>query len=387
MGETKTSFGFTVAKYVLLMYLLVALLSPILVGDKYLLCNSEGSLTLPFLSSDYKADSTINKRDNSWCIKPLIPYAPGTMDQAAQQGVRPFDNRQDVSWRYRHWLGTDRLGRDVLSGIIYGTGTALKIGFFSVLLSFLIGVTLGMSAAYFGNEKWRLNIIQWIFGLFMLALSTYYLCYEFLIFQRDVLRFLFYMIMLISIIFALNRYVLIHINLRKIAIPLDTIVMKMIEIRKSIPGLFLLLSLIVLFPKPSLWNIVLVISLLMWSEFARFARAETLAVREETYILSARVLGFNNLRVLFLHILPNILPTLLVVICFNISSAIILESSLSFLGIGLPVEEVSWGKLLAEGRNMKLWWLVVFPGLAIFTVVLCLNVIATHWQNIGPNKN
>ena len=126
---------------------------------------------------------------------------------------------------------------------------------------------------------------------------------------------------------------------------------------------------------------------MMWTDFARFARAETLAVKGETYIQSARVLGYDSLRILFIHILPNILPTLLVVICFNISSAIILESSLSFLGIGLPVEEISWGKLLAEGRNMKLWWLVVFPGFAIFVVVLCLNILATHFQNIGPKNN
>ncbi len=385
MGENKNNFGIIIAKYILLFYLVVALLSPILIGDKQLICSSDDGITFPFISNAYSKDTA--KLSKKWCIEPLIPYAPGTMDASAQQGVKPFYRTEEKSLGYTHWLGTDKLGRDVLAGIISGTVTALQIGFFSVFLAFLIGVTLGMSAAYFKDDKWILNLAQWFFGIIGISISLFYLWYENLVFHKDVFRFLAYFMMVILFVYLINKQVFSKFNLRKIAVPLDTIVMKMIEVRKSIPGLFLLLSLIVLFPKPSIWNIILVISILMWSEFARFARAETLAVREETYIQSVKVLGFDSFRILFIHILPNILPTMLVLICFNISSAIILESSLSFLGIGLPVEEVSWGKLLAEGRNMKLWWLVVFPGLAIFIVVLCLNIMATHLQNIGPKRN
>jgi len=384
MGNISVSIRFKMAKYILLWYGLVAIISPIIVGDRPLICKSESGWTFPFMTDSHLDDHTYK---NAWCLLPPIPYAPSTMDAAAQQGVKPFFRSEGKSLQFTHWLGTDRLGRDVLAGIVYGTATAFKIGFFSVFLSFLIGVTLGMSAAYVGDDRWRLNIVEWIFGIFVLLLSTYYLWYEYLIFSVDVFRFMLYFSIIVFIVVIVNRHFLSRMSSKKMAIPLDTIVMKLIEIRKSIPGLFLILSLIVLFPKPSLWNIVIVISIMMWTEFARFARAETLAVKGETYILSARVLGYDSLRILFIHILPNILPTLLVVICFSISSAIILESSLSFLGIGLPVEEVSWGKLLAEGRNMKLWWLVVFPGLAIFVVVLCLNILATHFQNIGPKGN
>ena len=384
MGNKDISVSFKMAKYILLMYVLVAIFSPILVGDRPLVCKSEGGFSFPFLRENYLKDQNIKKE---WCAMPLIPYAPSTMDDAAQQGVKPFYRPEGKSLQFTHWLGTDRLGRDVLAGIVYGTATAFKIGFFSVFLSFLIGVSLGMAAAYFGDNGWRLNLVQWLFGSLVLLVATYYLWFEYLIFSVNVFRFILYFLLIVAGVFIINRYLLNRMNIKKLAIPLDTVVMKLIEIRKSIPGLFLILSLIVLFPKPSLWNIVIVISVLMWTEFARFARAETLAVKGETYIRSARVLGYDSLRILFIHILPNILPTLLVVICFNISSAIILESSLSFLGIGLPVEEVSWGKLLAEGRNMKLWWLVVFPGFAIFVVVLCLNILATHFQNIGPKGN
>ncbi len=384
MGNKNASMGYKIAKYVLLIFLLVAILSPILVGDRPLICKSESGFGFPFVSEIHLKDHT-NK--TGWCILPLIPYGPSTMDAAAQQGAKPLYRHEGKSSKFTHWLGTDRLGRDVLAGIVYGTATAFKIGFFSVFLSFLIGVTLGMSAAYFGDDLWRLNLIQWIFGCLVLLISSYYLWYEFLIFSVNVFHFIIYFLIIVAGIFVVNRYLFNRTNAKRFAIPLDTLVMKLIEIRKSIPGLFLILSLIVLFPKPSIWNIVIVISLMMWTDFARFARAETLAVKGETYIQSARVLGYDSLRILFIHILPNILPTLLVVICFNISSAIILESSLSFLGIGLPVEEISWGKLLAEGRNMKLWWLVVFPGFAIFVVVLCLNILATNFQNIGPKNN
>ena len=157
---------------------------------------------------------------------------------------------------------------------------------------------------------------------------------------------------------------------------MDTIVIKIIEIRKSFPGTFILLALTSLFAIPSVWNIVIIITLLGWTEFARFARAETLAVKEENYIKAATILGYDHFRILYKHILPNILPTLIVVACFNISGAILLESTLSFLGIGLPVEQVTWGKMMAEGRSMLQWWMVVFPGMALFIIILCLNTIA-----------
>ena len=158
------------------------------------------------------------------------------------------------------------------------------------------------------------------------------------------------------------------------------LLLKVIEIRKSFPGIFILLALVSLFAVPSIWNIVFIISLLSWTEFARFARAETLAVKEENYILSVKVLGFNDLRILFRHVLPNILPTLIVIACFSTGGAVLLESTLSLLGIGLPVEEVTWGKMMAEGRNMNAWWLVVFPGLAIFILILSLNTLASAFQ-------
>ena len=167
---------------------------------------------------------------------------------------------------------------------------------------------------------------------------------------------------------------------KKHNVPIDMLLLKVIEIRKSFPGIFILLALVSLFAVPSIWNIVFIIALLGWTEFARFARAETLSVKEENYILSVKVLGFSDVRILVGHILPNILPTLIVMVCFSIGSAVLLESTLSFLGIGLPVEEVTWGKMMAEGRNMNAWWLVVFPGLAIFILILSLNRLATGYQ-------
>ena len=117
-----------------------------------------------------------------------------------------------------------------------------------------------------------------------------------------------------------------------------------------------------------------------WTEFARFARAETLAIKEENYILSAKAMGYSDLRIMFKHILPNIAPTLIIVACFSAAGTVLLESTLSFLGIGLAAEDVSWGKILAEGRNLKSWWLVVFPGGAIFFLILSLNVLSDRFK-------
>jgi peptide/nickel transport system permease protein len=200
-----------------------------------------------------------------------------------------------------------------------------------------------------------------------------------------------YQWLLYIVIFILFNWLIYYLtkdrsSFKKYKIDPDTILVKTIEIRKSFPGIFILLALTSLFVLPSVWNIIFIITLLGWTEFARLARAETLAVKNENFITAVKVLGFGHFRIIFRHILPNILSSLIVIACFSVSSAIILESTLSFLGIGLPVEQVTWGKMMAEGRDMQLWWLVLFPGLALFIIILCLNTIADVWSGKDGKK-
>ena len=138
---------------------------------------------------------------------------------------------------------------------------------------------------------------------------------------------------------------------KEINLPLDLIIMRIIEIINSIPGLLLLLAVIPLMGRASIFNIMIIIGLIGWTGIARFIRAELLRIRSLEYIEAGRTLGFSDWRLLFKHALPNALGPVLVAIAFGIASAILLEAYLSFLGFGLPIEEVTWGRQLNEARS------------------------------------
>ncbi len=365
-----------VSSGILILYLLIALLSSFIAGDRPIICLKDGKITFPLLN----ATTGMSSADHSVCLMPLIPYAVNTIDPQFKMGISPLDHRQSGMIRYRHWMGTDKLGRDVTSGMIHGTEVALKIGFLSVFFSFLFGVSLGLAAGYYQDTTLKAGLIQMIVTIMIVLIGMYYMWMELLVFRYQLFLFFLGCIFLLCLIILINKLFHKYNTSKRYPIPLDLLIVKMIEIRKSFPGVFLLLALISIFSVPSVWNIVLIITILGWADFARLARGETIALKNENYITTARVLGFGSKKIIFRHILPNIMPTLIVAICFSIGSAILLESTLSFLGVGLPVEEVSWGKMMAEGRNLKYWWLVVFPGLAILILIMALNSVASRWQ-------
>ena len=159
--------------------------------------------------------------------------------------------------------------------------------------------------------------------------------------------------------------------------------MRLIEVFRSIPGLFLLLALLSLGVKSSIFFIAFIISILRWPTLSRYARGEVLKVREEGYIRSAITLGLPRWKIIKDHLLPNALGPVIVNVSFGISTAILVESGLSFLGLGLGVESVSWGSLLSAARsNYQAWWLALFPGLAIFFTVLIFNVLGSYYAKI-----
>jgi peptide/nickel transport system permease protein len=146
-----------------------------------------------------------------------------------------------------------------------------------------------------------------------------------------------------------------------------------IEIFESLPTMFLIIALMAVV-KPSLYYIVLIIGLTSWPPIARYTRNELLRIRKLEYIEAAHALGFGNARIIFKHALPNAINPILIALAFGVAGAIIAESTLSFLGIGISTDQVTWGSLLASARQSpEAWWLIVFPGLMIFMVVLSLN--------------
>ena len=156
----------------------------------------------------------------------------------------------------------------------------------------------------------------------------------------------------------------------------DHVIMRLVDISLSIPLILLALVLVVLF-EPGAATTVAVVALLLWSRYARQVRAEVLTLKEMDFVARARVAGASNLRIIFRHILPNVLNTIIVLATLQVGNVILLEASLSFLGAGIPPPDPAWGVMVAEGRDFIVtsWWLSVIPGLAIMFTVLSMNLL------------
>lgn len=156
----------------------------------------------------------------------------------------------------------------------------------------------------------------------------------------------------------------------------DTITLRVIEIIMCFPSLIIILTLVALLP-PSIYNIMIVLGILGWTGVARLVRGEFLRLRESDFAVAATATGLSDARVIFRHLLPNALSPVLVTATFGVAGAILTESALSFLGLGVPPPMASWGEILAQSKNYldRAWWLVVYPGAAIFVTVTAFNLV------------
>jgi len=155
----------------------------------------------------------------------------------------------------------------------------------------------------------------------------------------------------------------------------DHVIMRLVDINLSMPLILLALTLVVLF-EPGVGTTIAVVALLLWSRYARQVRAEVLTLKQMDFVARARVAGASDLRIIFRHIFPNVINTLIVLATLQVGNVILLEASLSFLGAGIPPPDPAWGVLVAEGRDFiaTFWWLSVIPGLVIMTTVLSMNI-------------
>jgi peptide/nickel transport system permease protein len=239
---------------------------------------------------------------------------------AAAPLVAPFDPlEQDIGQRLRepgwqdargrvHALGTDHLGRDILSRIIFGSRIALLVGLAAVVISGVLGMIIGLVAGYFGGR-------------------------------------------------------------------MDDFLMRLADIQLAFPFILLAIAVIGVLG-PSLRNIIIVIGVSSWVVYARVVRGEVLSIREREYVHAAVALGSRHWRVLMIHVLPNTFTPWLVVATLDMARVIVIESALSFLGLGVQPPTPTWGGMLADGRVYlsTAWWLATFPGLAILITVLGINL-------------
>lgn len=240
-------------------------------------------------------------------LAPLIaPYDPNSLH--LQNILEPPSSR--------FWLGTDRLGRDVFSRLLFGGRISLWVGFVAVGISISIGTVLGLISGYF--RGW-----------------------------------------------------------------LDEIIMRAVDIMLCFPSFFLILA-VIAFLEPDLTNIMVVIGLTSWMGVTRLVRADTLSLREREFVAAARLAGSPTSRILLRHILPNALAPVLITATLGVAGAILVESSLSFLGLGVQPPTASWGNMLMEGKAVieSAPWLSVYPGLAILITVLGYNLLGESLRDM-----
>jgi len=229
----------------------------------------------------------------------LSPYNPSKMH---------IRNRREAPSQ-EHWLGTDRLGRDIFSRMVWGTRVSLVIGVLAVTVSMIIGVVIGLTGGYYGGM-------------------------------------------------------------------LDEVLMRAMDIIFSIPALLLAIALIAV-TGPSMRNIIIVVGIVRIPRFARIVHGSVLSIKEKEFIEAARSISKSNFGIMFQHILPNCIAPLTVEASLSIATAIITESALSFLGLGVRPPTPSWGQMIADGRSELFTapWIVLFPGLAIMLTVLGYNLL------------
>ncbi|WP_339302590.1 ABC transporter permease [Paenibacillus sp. FSL R5-0519] len=222
--------------------------------------------------------------------------------------VNPLNRLKPPAWleggTAEYWLGTDNLGRDMWSRIVYGARVSLIVGMGAVIVSGIIGAILGLVSGFYG--KW-----------------------------------------------------------------LDAVIMRVGDAFMAIPTILFMLVVMAIVG-PGITTLIFVIGVTNWVPFTRVVRSEVLSIKERDFVHAARSIGAKNGRLIVKHILPNILSSFIVICGMNVGTTIIMEASLSFLGLGIKPPDVSWGGMLSDGRQYVAtsWWVATFPGLAITFTVL-----------------
>ncbi|MFD2999494.1 ABC transporter permease [Pontibacter toksunensis] len=321
-----------------------------------------------------------------------LPYEPNYSD-VAHVYQSPFESAI-VSNKARHLLGTDSMGRDVLSNTMYGARNALLISVPVMLLATLVGLVLGAGAGYYANRGYSMCAGSLLLLLLCILCFSYYGIY--LPIQvagmglggtalAGSLLTCLLLLMLLFVIFVLLHYKTNFLQLQ-VTVPVDLMVLRLIEGLSTVPRFVLILVLASFIP-PSVVLLSLILVFTLWTAVARLARAEMLRIKQLPYFEAAQSIGLSSGQLLWRHALPNLSGPVLVAFTFGLGGLLALESTLSFLNIGVPTHMVSWGRLIADIKsNTSAWWLVVFPGGLLSSTVLALYT-CSHYLTQSFFKN
>ena len=374
--------------YMLGILVFIGVFADFIANEKPIYCQYQGETYWPIVKT-YVVDLGLGSWDEKvkyldWhdanydkVILPPIPYSATYQDRDNTGFKKPYGPQNLKSGRYRHWLGTDQLGRDIAAGMVRGTRISLAVGLLSMFVASVIGIVLGMIGGYYGDKDARTSRGRLVIYL----LGVFYILFLMLVSSNHIALGSLTLAIIITVgvtygLLKVSDRIDISGLQKQVSIPWDIMIMRLIEVINSFPGLFTMLAIVAVVNKPSIILLMMIIGLIRWTGIARFARAEMLKVRSSGYIQAAKGLGLSDWRILYKQALPNVLPPILITIAFGIAGAILLESFLSFLGIGVDASEVTWGSLLQTARqNIGNWWLALFPGLAIFITVTVFNLI------------
>lgn len=290
--------------YVLFVALL-ALFAPMIASSKPMIMRTASGIRFPSASDLFGEKEGIEQLPAGRVVlNAPIPHSPNEID---------FTSRLAEPTPV-HRLGTDDVGRDVLSRLVHGARVSLTVALLAAVIALLVGSFFGAIAGYYGGVT-------------------------------------------------------------------DWLVSRLIEIVLCFPFLFLVLGIVALF-RPSMYTIIFALAATTWTDAARYVRGEILRIRELDFAHAARAMGARDARIIFRHLLPNALAPALVSTNFSVATAILTESALSFLGIGVPLPAPTWGGMLslAEQYIENAWWLAVYPGIAIFTTVAAFNVVGDRFR-------
>ena len=288
------------------------------------------------------------------------------------------------SWSGTYLLGSDHLGRDVFAMLLSGTKFSIVISLSAALLSSVIGVVVGILSGFYGDNKLKISRSKLIAFLVLFPFVIHYLILSqklesgigTLLMVTTVS--LFFLLWLLLIFLMKN----IHALRNQLSIPVDFISIKWIEILFAIPTYFLLLALSGIF-SPSAYSLVIIIGITSWPKTALLTRSEMLKIRDQDFMHSLKLAGIPWYKILWKHAIPNATSPAIVDFVFFTSSLLVIESTLSFIGIGLPNDTISWGKVLSGFKyNSGSWWTALFPGMTILLTILSFHRVGKMMKRL-----